>query len=107
MKMKVPKKLLLPYLIFTLIIAVLVAVAIIWAVNLAIDALEPTPEPTPEPTLECVPAACCHSTSCVPADKAPDCSDLFCTQECVPGTLDCQQGSCQTVNEKCEAVFVE
>ncbi len=52
--------------------------------------------------LVCVPAQCCHPTSCVPADQAPDCSETFCTLECRPGTLDCGQGSCQAVEGKCE-----
>lgn len=61
--------------------------------------------PTQNETLSCVKASCCHASSCVDGSQAPDCSDTFCTQECVPGTLDCEQGSCQEVNGKCEAVF--
>ena len=53
----------------------------------------------------CVPASCCHPTECVTSDQAPDCSGLLCTQECVPGTLDCQQGYCEAIDGECVAVF--
>jgi hypothetical protein len=50
---------------------------------------------------DCVPETCCHASSCVPANEAPDCSNLMCTMECAPGTMDCGQGSCGCVNGKC------
>ena len=54
---------------------------------------------------ECVPASCCHASSCVSAQKKPNCSGIYCTQECAPGTLDCGQGNCRCVKNKCETVF--
>ncbi|MEK6850875.1 MAG: hypothetical protein AABX85_04840 [Nanoarchaeota archaeon] len=54
---------------------------------------------------DCVPASCCHSKSCVVKSGAPDCKRIFCTQECSANTLDCGQGSCACVNNKCLAVF--
>ena len=60
---------------------------------------------TGDATLTCVPASCCHSAACVPAGEAPDCSEILCTQECKPGTLDCGQGSCQEVEGKCQAIL--
>ena len=51
---------------------------------------------------DCVPASCCHSTACVSKEKAPNCSEIFCSQVCVPETLDCGQGSCACINNKCE-----
>ena len=54
---------------------------------------------------DCVPASCCHATSCVPSGESPDCSDIFCTQECQSGTLDCNQGSCGCVNGRCSVFF--
>jgi putative hemolysin len=54
---------------------------------------------------DCVPDSCCHSSGCVNAVNAPNCSDVFCTMECSPGTLDCGQGSCECINQKCEAVL--
>ena len=54
---------------------------------------------------DCVPISCCHASSCVPKDKAPNCSDSFCTLECAPNTLDCNQGSCSCVNNKCQINF--
>ena len=50
----------------------------------------------------CVPAQCCHPTSCVPISQAHDCSGLMCSQECVPGTMDCGQGSCVCVKGECQ-----
>ena len=54
---------------------------------------------------DCVPAACCHPSSCIALDNAPFCDDIFCTQECAPGALDCGQGFCSCINGKCKAVF--
>lgn len=56
---------------------------------------------------DCVVATCCHPSACVPITQKPDCSDVFCTQECAPGTLDCNQGYCGCVEGKCKAVFNE
>jgi hypothetical protein len=38
---------------------------------------------------DCVPASCCHPTSCVPRGRAPVCANIHCTSECRGGTLDC------------------
>lgn len=54
---------------------------------------------------DCVPATCCHPTECVPKLDAPDCSGIYCTMSCEPGTLDCGQGSCGCINNKCTAVM--
>ena len=54
---------------------------------------------------DCAPAQCCHPTSCVPKDKAPDCSEVFCTMECRQGTMDCGQGYCACIDNKCQAVI--
>ncbi|MEK6893486.1 MAG: hypothetical protein AABX07_04750 [Nanoarchaeota archaeon] len=54
---------------------------------------------------DCVPASCCHPSKCTSLDKAPNCKGAFCTMECSPETLDCGQGSCACINDKCEAVF--
>ena len=54
---------------------------------------------------ECVPAGCCHPSTCAPASEKPDCTGIYCTAECAPGTLDCGQGSCQCIDRKCEAVL--
>ena len=58
----------------------------------------------PASALQCVPATCCHATECVSASEAPLCADILCTQECVPGTLDCGQASCQPIAQKCVVV---
>lgn len=54
---------------------------------------------------DCVPATCCHASEAVPLAEAPDCSDIFCTTVCEPGTIDCGQGEIKCVNGKCEAVI--
>ena len=54
---------------------------------------------------DCVSASCCHPKECVPKLAAPDCSGMFCTEECAPGTMDCGQGSCACDNGLCSAKF--
>ena len=54
---------------------------------------------------DCVRATCCHPDSCVAREAAPDCSGIACTKNCEAGTLDCGQGVCSCVNNKCAAVF--
>ena len=51
---------------------------------------------------DCVPEQCCHATSCINKANKFACN-LFCTQECKPNTLDCGQGSCKCINNKCAA----
>jgi len=54
---------------------------------------------------DCVPSSCCHPSSCVSINNKPNCEGIFCTQECAPGTLDCNQGYCGCISGKCSAVF--
>ena len=54
---------------------------------------------------DCVKATCCHATEAVNKEFAPDCAGQFCTMECVPKTLDCQQGKVQCVKGGCEVVL--
>jgi len=54
---------------------------------------------------DCVPASCCHPKSCVVKSSAPKCGRIFCTQECSSNSMDCGQGSCACVKNKCGAVF--
>ena len=54
---------------------------------------------------DCVPASCCHADSCTAKLNAPDCSGIFCTMECKPMTIDCNQGECKCIKGVCEAVI--
>ncbi len=56
---------------------------------------------------DCVKAQCCHAADAVNKAYAPDCSGVFCTMECRPGTLDCAQGDMQCLQGKCTAVINE
>ena len=56
---------------------------------------------------DCVPAQCCHPTGTVNKNYAPDCSGVFCTAVCEPGTLDCGQGEIKCLSGKCAAVRFE
>jgi len=56
---------------------------------------------------DCVPASCCHPNSCTNKANAPECFQTMCSQNCAPNSLDCGQGSCQCINNKCGAVFNE
>jgi hypothetical protein len=51
---------------------------------------------------DCVPAQCCHPTSCALKSAAPDCSKTMCTKECRGGTMDCG-GGCLCQQGKCNA----
>lgn len=53
---------------------------------------------------DCVPATCCHSDSCVNKNFKPDCTNIGCTAECEPGTMDCGQGYCDCVDNECKAI---
>jgi len=54
---------------------------------------------------DCVLASCCHAVNCVASANAPVCDGIMCSQECQPETLDCLQGSCKCIDNKCEAVL--
>ncbi len=58
-----------------------------------------------ESDADCVPAECCHPSACVNKEFAPDCSNVYCTMECRPGTMDCGQGYCACVNHTCQAII--
>ena len=51
---------------------------------------------------ECVPAQCCHPTSCTNKANKGVCN-LMCTMSC-EGPIDCGAGSCGCVNGKCSVV---
>jgi hypothetical protein len=51
---------------------------------------------------DCVPAQCCHATSCVNKANAPKCEGVACTLDCRGGTMDCS-GGCGCMNHKCSA----
>ncbi|MDC0717626.1 hypothetical protein [Nannocystis bainbridge] len=53
---------------------------------------------------DCVPASCCHPASCVPAAQKPDCTDVMCTMQCAPNTMDCG-GHCACEAGSCKAVL--
>jgi len=63
---------------------------------------EPCPGEECTTSADCVPASCCHATSCVTKSRAPACEGMMCTLECQFGTLDCG-GSCGCVQGKCIA----
>ena len=56
---------------------------------------------------DCVKAECCHAKTCVNIDYKPDCDGITCTMVCEPDTLDCGQGICRCVDNKCRAVIKE
>ena len=51
---------------------------------------------------DCVPAECCHPTSCINKANKGVCT-LLCTMSC-EGPIDCGAGSCGCVNGKCSVV---
>lgn len=89
----------------TIAIAGVVIVAIIIGVLIIMPSFNTQNEEMCMQNSDCVPAQCCHPTSCVPREQAPDCTDVFCTMECAPGTMDCGQGYCACDNGNCIAVI--
>jgi hypothetical protein len=51
---------------------------------------------------DCVPAQCCHPTSCTNKANKGVCN-LMCTMSC-EGPIDCDAGRCGCVNGKCSVV---
>jgi hypothetical protein len=56
---------------------------------------------------DCIPEGECHPTSCINEDFIVRYSDMFCTTECAPGTMDCGQGSCICHDNECVVMWVE
>jgi hypothetical protein len=75
------------------------------AVETPVPTAAPTPVPTPENTLacttdaDCVPAQCCHPSSCTAVAFKTPCN-LMCTASC-EGPIDCGAGSCGCVQGNC------
>lgn len=90
--------------IFVIIALLLVGSIII--VGILISKKEPKAEVHEcETNSNCIPLECCHPKSCVSKMEKPDCSGISCTLNCEPKTLDCGQGSCKCIENKCKAVF--
>lgn len=53
---------------------------------------------------DCVKAECCHARTAVNIQYAPKC-EVACSMECVPGTLDCGQGTIKCVNNQCTVII--
>ena len=53
---------------------------------------------------DCVPAQCCHPTSCINKNYKTVCN-VGCTAVCEPGTMDCGQGYCDCINNECKAII--
>lgn len=56
---------------------------------------------------DCVPAECCHPSSCVAAAQKPDCRAVLCSMECRSGTFDCGGGGCVCRGGRCQAELRE
>jgi hypothetical protein len=54
---------------------------------------------------DCVPAQCCHPTSCVSQSSKTVCT-MLCTMSC-EGPLDCGAGSCGCTNGRCSVVSAQ
>jgi hypothetical protein len=51
---------------------------------------------------DCVPAQCCHPTSCINKEYKEVC-DVLCTASC-EGPIDCGAGHCGCVNGQCGVI---
>jgi hypothetical protein len=54
-----------------------------------------------EVDIDCFAGECCHPRFCINGFDRPNCREVFCTQDCRKGTMDCSCGSCVCVNGKC------
>jgi len=70
---------------------------------------EVQPSPTAEPAMDtctldsdCVPAQCCHPTSCINKVHKGVCN-LFCTAVC-SGPIDCGAGHCGCLSGTCQVI---
>jgi len=54
---------------------------------------------------DCVPAICCHASSCTTKENKPNCEKVVCTDDCTPNTMDCGQGSCRCIANSCVALM--
>ncbi len=50
---------------------------------------------------DCIRASCCHPTSTINKDYAPNCKNTFCTADC-SGPLDCGCGKPACINNQCD-----
>ena len=92
--------------IIGVIILILLVVGTMYLINKnSSEKVIPNEEIECQKDLDCVKASCCHATSCVPLTEAPDCSGIYCTADCGLNTLDCGQGNCLCVKNKCSAVL--
>jgi hypothetical protein len=55
---------------------------------------------------DCVPAQCCHPTSCINKVAQKPCDGILCTESC-EGPLDCGAGSCGCVQGTCSVVAAQ
>lgn len=89
---------------------IILAIALVFVVGLIIKAPETKMEKNISEVecssnADCVPASCCHAASCVSKENAPKCRDVFCSAVCEPNTMDCGQGRCECLNNKCTALI--
>jgi hypothetical protein len=97
------KKSKIALLVFLILLLVAVTVLLLTGLN------NPNKTPTPPSSntscnsdYDCVPAQCCHPTSCININYKGVCN-LLCTQDC-SGPLDCGAGFCACVDKKCSVV---
>jgi hypothetical protein len=54
---------------------------------------------------DCVAKEACHPKNCVNKAHVENEKIFICSAVCEPGSLDCDQGYCSCLNNKCNAVF--
>jgi hypothetical protein len=81
--------------VFVLVLVIVIAAVILFINNAGVKTECKTDS-------DCVAKECCHPTSCIAATQKTACN-VFCTEECRPGTMDCNQGKCICLAGKCSA----
>ena len=54
---------------------------------------------------DCIAEQCCHATSAINKNFAPNCKEAICTMECRGGTLDCGYGEIKCTSKKCAVIL--
>ena len=91
-----------------LIFAVAVLIFLAYIISTSIQNMQaPADNVSCKADSDCVPAQCCHATSVINKNFAPDCRETVCTLECREGTIDCDHGEIKCVDDKCTIIWPE
>lgn len=86
--------------VIVIVIAVLIAILVTRSNNLPVTDMYFC-----NSEMDCVAEQCCHATSAINKNFAPNCLGVACTMECRGGTLDCGYGEIKCISGKCAVIL--